>query len=100
MAIAMILAEGIETIIETLFIVGSSMSCLYAQFSSGFVPNVVKIARVPFTAKHAEPIRDQSPRRPVHPFTTVDTAVQPGFNGPLRVCWRDRTHAHRQEKYT
>lgn len=58
---------------------------------------MVKFACVVFTAKHAEPIRDQWPRWPLYPFTTVDTVVQPGFNAPLRVCWRDRAHAHGEE---
>lgn len=89
-----------KTIIETLFIVGSSMSRLCVPFRSGFVPNVVKSARGAFTAEHGEPIRDQSPRRPVHPFTTVDTEVRPGFNGPPRVCWRDGAHARRQRWQT
>lgn len=72
------------------FIVGSSV-CVYSLgvfYRSGFAPEVRKVTHVAFTAKHAEPIRDQPCRGPVNLFTTVDTGVQPGFNVPHLVHWR------------
>lgn len=79
-----------KTIIEKLFIVGSSVRVywLAVLYRSGFAPNVIKVTRVAFTAQHAEPIRDQPYRGPVNLFTTVDTGVQPGFNVPHLVRWR------------
>lgn len=79
-----------KTIIEKLFIVGGSVraSCLAVLYRSGSAPKVIKVTRVAFTAKHAEPIRDQPCRGPVNLYTTVDTGVQPGFNVPHLVHWR------------
>lgn len=66
-----------KTIIEKLFIVGSSVrvSCLAVLSRSGFAPKVIKVTRVAFTAKHAEPIRD----RPCEPFYNC------GHRGSARV---------------
>lgn len=79
-----------KTIIEKLFIVGTSVRiyCLAVLYRSGFAPKVIKVTRVAFTAKHAEPIRDQPCRGPVNLFTTVDTEVQLGFNVPHLVHWK------------
>lgn len=86
----MIVRKWDKTITEKLFIVESFVQvyCLAVLSRSGFAPKVIKVTRVAFTAKHAEPIRDRPCRGPVNLFTTVDTEVQPGFNVPHLVHWR------------